>query len=298
MPTQTERTSTRGSTLGGQKNNGPRLVTEGLTIPPTVKELSAMAVSKRTRFEVLRRDGHICQYCGEKAPDVTLHVDHVVPVSLGGSDKPDNLVAACKDCNVGKASIQPDAPFVKAVGDRAADYALRAKSAATLIRAEYLAFEDFACEFEEKWNSYTLSSTGDELPMDRLWRKSIMQWWKSGVPEEAFWDAVDAAMAKSGVEPKDRFRYFAGIMWRRMDEYELMVDVRGIDDPLVYTEEELSEKIPDAYMEGRKAGYEEGYYQSFLDGTAAFRKRDRVRCFIDGNPVMNMRSEVVITNGA
>ena len=51
-------------------------------------------------------------------------------------------------------------------------------------------------------------------------------------------------------------------------------------------------------MEGRKAGYEKGYYQSFLDGTAAFRKRDRVRCFIDGNPVMNMRSEVVITNGA
>lgn len=77
MPTQAERTSTRGSTLGGQKNNGPRLVTEGLTIPPTIKELSAMAVSKRTRFEVLRRDGHICQYCGEKAPDVTLHVDHV-----------------------------------------------------------------------------------------------------------------------------------------------------------------------------------------------------------------------------
>lgn len=30
MPTQAERTSTRGSTLGGQKSNGPRLVTEGL----------------------------------------------------------------------------------------------------------------------------------------------------------------------------------------------------------------------------------------------------------------------------
>lgn len=54
-----------------------------------------MAVSKRTRYEVLRRDNHTCRYCGGSAPDVRLTVDHVLPVTLGGSDDPSNLVAAC-----------------------------------------------------------------------------------------------------------------------------------------------------------------------------------------------------------
>lgn len=40
-----------------------------------------MAVSKRTRFEVLRRDDFTCRYCRSK--DSELHVDHVTPVSLG-----------------------------------------------------------------------------------------------------------------------------------------------------------------------------------------------------------------------
>lgn len=28
-----------------------------------------MAVSKRTRYEVLRRDNHACRYCGARAPE-------------------------------------------------------------------------------------------------------------------------------------------------------------------------------------------------------------------------------------
>ena len=39
-----------------------------------------MAVSKRTRYEVLRRDNHACRYCGASAPDAKLTVDHVLPV--------------------------------------------------------------------------------------------------------------------------------------------------------------------------------------------------------------------------
>ena len=31
-----------------------------------------MAVSKRLRFEILRRDNHACRYCGQMAPDVKL----------------------------------------------------------------------------------------------------------------------------------------------------------------------------------------------------------------------------------
>ncbi|KQX27501.1 hypothetical protein ASD97_24675 [Streptomyces sp. Root63] len=68
-----------------------------------------MAVSKRLRYEILRRDNHACRYCGATAPTVKLNVDHVIPVSLGGGDAPTNLVAACADCNGGKTSSLPNA---------------------------------------------------------------------------------------------------------------------------------------------------------------------------------------------
>lgn len=55
------------------------------------------------RFDVFARDNYTCQYCGRKAPDVVLHVDHRVPVSKGGTDEPANLLTACADCNQGKA---------------------------------------------------------------------------------------------------------------------------------------------------------------------------------------------------
>jgi 5-methylcytosine-specific restriction endonuclease McrA len=43
------------------------------------------AMTKRTRFEVFKRDKFACQYCGRKAPEVLLRVDHIEPHSKGGS---------------------------------------------------------------------------------------------------------------------------------------------------------------------------------------------------------------------
>lgn len=63
-----------------------------------------MSVGKRLRFEVLKRDGFRCRYCGASSMDTPLHVDHVVATSEGGSDDPSNLVAACEDCNLGKSN--------------------------------------------------------------------------------------------------------------------------------------------------------------------------------------------------
>lgn len=62
-----------------------------------------MSLSKNARFKILARDRFTCRYCGRSAPAVELHVDHVHPVSLGGSDHPTNLVAACVDCNSSKS---------------------------------------------------------------------------------------------------------------------------------------------------------------------------------------------------
>ena len=62
-------------------------------------------ISKRLRFQVLRRDNYCCVYCGRRAPSVTLEIDHQVPVSAGGGNDLENLVAACLECNRGKGTM-------------------------------------------------------------------------------------------------------------------------------------------------------------------------------------------------
>ena len=66
------------------------------------------SISKKTRFEVFKRDSFTCQYCGQMAPDVVLEVDHIYPVSKGGSNDLMNLVTSCKDCNGGKGPCELD----------------------------------------------------------------------------------------------------------------------------------------------------------------------------------------------
>jgi hypothetical protein len=61
------------------------------------------SITKKKRFEVFKRDAFTCQYCGEKAPDVFLEVDHIEPVSKGGTNDFLNLITACKNCNAGKS---------------------------------------------------------------------------------------------------------------------------------------------------------------------------------------------------
>ncbi|MBW4683217.1 MAG: HNH endonuclease [Microcoleus vaginatus WJT46-NPBG5] len=56
------------------------------------------------RREVLRRDGHACQYCGSGKH---LTLDHVIPRSKGGPHTWDNVVTACERCNSHKGNRTP-----------------------------------------------------------------------------------------------------------------------------------------------------------------------------------------------
>lgn len=59
-------------------------------------------ISNELRFKILKRDNFTCQYCGAKAPDVVLEIDHIRPVSKGGDNRESNLITACFNCNKGK----------------------------------------------------------------------------------------------------------------------------------------------------------------------------------------------------
>ena len=61
-------------------------------------------LSKKTRYEILKRDSFTCQYCGKMAPEVILEVDHIIPVAEGGDNDLCNLITSCRDCNRGKGA--------------------------------------------------------------------------------------------------------------------------------------------------------------------------------------------------
>ena len=64
-------------------------------------------VDTATRYKVLERAGFKCQACGAKPSkqnDVTLHIDHIVPVTLGGTNAMKNLQVLCSECNISKGN--------------------------------------------------------------------------------------------------------------------------------------------------------------------------------------------------
>lgn len=65
-----------------------------------------MTVHKRRKVSAtIRRElaaGGLCAYCVKPLPP-NFHVDHVVPLSKGGTNERSNLVAACPSCNLRKS---------------------------------------------------------------------------------------------------------------------------------------------------------------------------------------------------
>ncbi len=81
------------------------------------KKGNRIDMTESLRFSILERDNFTCQYCGAKASDVKLHVDHIIPIQKGGMTIPSNLVTACEICNSGKRTriINPDAVVLKEI---------------------------------------------------------------------------------------------------------------------------------------------------------------------------------------
>jgi 5-methylcytosine-specific restriction endonuclease McrA len=62
---------------------------------------------KFNRRNIFARDGHRCQYCGERFQSSHLSLDHVFPRSRGGPATWENIVSACVRCNVRKGGRTP-----------------------------------------------------------------------------------------------------------------------------------------------------------------------------------------------
>lgn len=180
-----------------------------------------MAVSRRLRFEILRRDGHTCRYCGAKAPEVPLTVDHVIPQTLGGSDDPNNLVTACQPCNSGKSSVPADAAIVEDV-DAAAMLFRRAMEQAVVERRQRLeAFDEDLAWFRREWDHWGYGPDDDRkaIPLDPNWDHSIEMFVDAGLPIEEVIALIPVAM-KSKAIVDEKWRYFCGCCWRTITDLQ------------------------------------------------------------------------------
>lgn len=203
-----------------------------------------MAVSKRRRFEILRRDNHCCRYCGAKAPDVTITVDHVVPEALGGSDDPSNLVAACADCNSGKSSVSADAALVADVATDALRWARAMEQAAHLDRQKRIDDQTFAAEFARRIQAileadpYEKTYCVPDMESPAVggpdgFRRTVIQFRDCGLDLDDLERAVRRASTNRAISDQDNWKYFCGICWRmirdRQDVAHSLLTAEAVD---------------------------------------------------------------------
>lgn len=87
-----------------------RSVSLAMPMPSIVRLIRFINVPRKrivlTRRNIIKRDGHRCQYCNSSRLPVT--VDHIIPKVRGGQDSWENLVCACLRCNTKKGNRTPE----------------------------------------------------------------------------------------------------------------------------------------------------------------------------------------------
>ena len=194
--------------------------------------MTRQSLSKRTRFNVFKRDHFTCTYCGQKPPDVMLQVDHIIAVAKGGSDEPDNLTTSCSACNLGKGatglgtampqvSEEMRLEAIQESLERAAILADQQAAAVKLREAE----ENVARQVEAYWADCFNYQEGDEIYWPN-W-KSTLQFLRLGLSVTQILDAVrrtsEVKLATDWRAP----RYFYGICWSLIRNGECEGNVHG-----------------------------------------------------------------------
>lgn len=170
-------------------------------------------IGKKLRFDVFKRDGFVCAYCGAHPPAVLLEVDHIHPVAEGGTNDIDNLVTACENCNRGKGaglltnvpqSLAEKAEIVAEREEQLAYYYNILQSAKDRRDAEMWAVADI---YMERWGDKDIlrtHTTSIRMFLDRLDFFSVQE-------------AMEIATSKT-YSRNACFRYFAGVCWRKIKQ--------------------------------------------------------------------------------
>lgn len=165
-------------------------------------------ISRKTRFEIFKRDSFTCKYCGATPAVTELHVDHIHPVAEGGTNSPDNLLTACVDCNFGKGAriLGDKSPPIEALSDAKKEQAEQIREWAKIQRDVLAAKQEVGEEVSELWEQIcdtqcprNLAGSGTRL-----------------AAEFGLSRLVEAMHIASNKSPRNQAPYFFGILknWR------------------------------------------------------------------------------------
>jgi hypothetical protein len=176
------------------------------------------STGKRQRFEIFKRDGFRCVYCGATPVRTPLHVDHVVAVANGGTNDPANLVTACADCNGGKSSIPLEAKRLakRPAAEELRDHAEQIREFLAAQREVDAARREAVGMVAEFWTS-TIGLMSQKM-YDRL-GKVVQEW-----PHESIVKAIQITAARMGTPGEEydwrcaenQAKYFQAVLrnWR------------------------------------------------------------------------------------
>lgn len=173
-------------------------------------------MSKRLRFEIFKRDGFRCVYCGASPQDAPLEADHVVAVANGGTNDPENLVTSCKTCNGGKSDVPLDEHRIRVSSLNALDALEHAEQIRGYLAAQRElaeAKEALAEELRMAWEE--LIDQGTTTQERATLRRFLGEF---AFPDlvKAMQIAASAVPVRSGYQASRAFMYFCGIVrqWR------------------------------------------------------------------------------------
>lgn len=172
------------------------------------------SLSKRLRFEVFKRDGFTCQYCGATPPAAILEVDHIDPVAGGGGDEIDNLVTACFPCNRGKSAVSLGV-VPQPLADKAAEIAEREEQLRgyqAVLRGKRERLED------QTWEAFAHWRGQRETTHERF--NSVKRFIDMLGLEEVL-DSIDTTLAAHISNERREFLYFCKVCWNKVGRGDL-----------------------------------------------------------------------------
>ncbi len=172
-------------------------------------------MNKKTRFEVFKRDGFACAYCGKSPPQVTLEVDHIEPIAKGGENDFNNYITACFDCNRGKRDIplckaplqlSENLEVLKEKETQLDEYRKFVRKIENRIKRE---IADVDKIFQKYYEGRSLSQN---------FKKRSVKKFLSLLLKHEVVEAMKLAVEKDFDDPEDCVKYFCGICWRKINK--------------------------------------------------------------------------------
>ncbi len=214
-------------------------------------------LSKKTRFEVFKRDNFTCQYCGRKAPDIILECEHIHPVKHNGKSNIINLITSCRDCNRGKgATLLSDHTELSKQRQQIEDLNIRRQQLEMMLswKDELMDAGASDCELiadyiskkldgkfhvgdlgKSKIRAFLKRSTASEIidAIDKAHDSMSSKIAIFGVTKKTFeilWTIFTAILLRKTATPSEKKKYLRGIIYNRFEDSTYWDHAKVIND--------------------------------------------------------------------